>query len=900
MGIKLMRHGGGIVQRGDTFYWVGQSASKNETPYMYSSTDLLNWKNLGAQASLQQMWRPKIVLPKGGGFWIYGQVDRNIQALESSQMVGGYQTHGAAVTIPPNGYTYSDTGMFEDSDGTWYILTSADHNTVQVNKINTDGSIGAKASQLTGGAYEAPGILKVESTYFLIVSGKTGWRSNPNKVFTSSSINGPWTGGADIAPAAEKTYNSQNTFELTIEGTREKTAKTFTLQNHAMWKVDATTGVVSFPTTARRYEAEDAVISGPRAIMPCDKCISKRSVNKITSESEITFYNITGTGKPQWFSFHYTVNNPSEGEAHIYINNQITPTRLSELNHRAGYHKSVPVELVFEEGDGNFVRFGAVGGEGSWSLGLYVRLHAADAIPKSDGVSSHYFSNASRPMVTVKNGTYAGIHSSAYNQDFFLGIPFAQPPLSGLRFSAPASLNTSFSGVRNATSYPPNCVGYGSDDIPYAFSEDWLHLNVIRPSLPTNTTKLPIVLWAYGGNNEEGGSGDKLFHLTFVVENSVWMGKPIMAVSVNYRVSAWGFLGGKEALDGGATNAGLRDIRLALHWVQENIEAFEGDRTKVTIMGKSAGAEDLLLLPLEEVIVEAPEQVDLTDAMGRTPLLWVAARGDHKSIQILLNHNADPNIMDMYLNPPVSYAADKGHTLCVKLLLGAGAMAEPILPPGVKLGSPLNWAARNTKDLLLLKYLLTYGAQVDGTGVDGNTALIHASRTDNVRLAILLLDYNTDINAASIIQHTPLMTAIMYNSHGVLQLLLDRWEEFSACPRLKGPNLLEIVALYADVETVKLLAEADHFKLKYDANYKSREGLIEKGLHDHPPVLATMYESEKLVVDARRSKEGFLCVHSNDSDEGADYEDAVEDLKVLDLEDGDIQELATSYPAAFS
>lgn len=32
-----------------------------------------------------------------------------------------------------------------------------------------------------GGAYEAPGILKVDSTYYLIVSGKTGWRSNPNK-----------------------------------------------------------------------------------------------------------------------------------------------------------------------------------------------------------------------------------------------------------------------------------------------------------------------------------------------------------------------------------------------------------------------------------------------------------------------------------------------------------------------------------------------------------------------------------------------------------------------------------------------------------------------------------------------------------------------------------------------
>lgn len=39
-------------------------------------------------------------------------------------------------------------------------------------------------------------------------------------------------------------------------------AHTVTLQYHAMWKVDVNTGVVSYPTTKKRYEAEDAVLSG--------------------------------------------------------------------------------------------------------------------------------------------------------------------------------------------------------------------------------------------------------------------------------------------------------------------------------------------------------------------------------------------------------------------------------------------------------------------------------------------------------------------------------------------------------------------------------------------------------------------------------------------------------------
>lgn len=59
-------------------------------------------------------------------------------------------------------------------------------------------------------------------------------------------------------------------------------------------------------------------------------------------------------------------------------------------------------------------------------------------------------------------------------------------------------------------------------------------------------------------------------------------------MSLNYRLSAFGFLwGGGEA---GSGNNGLRDQRLALHWLQENVAAFGGDPSKVTIWGESSGA----------------------------------------------------------------------------------------------------------------------------------------------------------------------------------------------------------------------------------------------------------------------------------------------------------------------
>ncbi|ORY72065.1 Arabinanase/levansucrase/invertase [Pseudomassariella vexata] len=389
-GNKIDAHGGGVVKRGDTFYWVGQAAS-NQSPQMYSSTDLLNWKNLGSQASsVTGMWRPKIAKPNGS-FWLYGQQDRYVLSLKSAQFLGGY-SQSAKVHLPPNDYSYSDTGMFYDESSgkkTWYLLTSADHNVVQINRLNADGAVGDQVSNLIAGAYEAPGIVKADNVYFLIVSGKTGWRSNPNKVFSSSSINGPWTGGSDIAPAAENTYGSQNTFELTIKGSQATTyiymgdawdstggassnyvwlpmnintgAKTIQLQYHAMWKVDVNTGVVSYPATKKRYEAEDADLSGRSVVKGCDHCLSKRSVHQGYS-SEVTFRNVTGTGSKQWLSFHYRVSNPEAGEAHILVNDE-PAINISSLNSRAGYHNSIPVQLTLKPGDVNTITFGSTGKE---------------------------------------------------------------------------------------------------------------------------------------------------------------------------------------------------------------------------------------------------------------------------------------------------------------------------------------------------------------------------------------------------------------------------------------------------------------------------------------------------------------------------------------------------------
>ena len=202
-------------------------------------------------------------------------------------------------------------------------------------------------------------------------------------------------------------------------------------------------------------------------------------------------------------------------------------------------------------------------------------------------------SNTTAPSAVTRNGTLVGRYEPAYDTDYFLGIPYAQPPVGDLRFRTPRSLNESWTGTRNATEYSPQCIGYGMDTWSQGnyVSEDCLTLNVIRTGGTSEGEKLPVMVWFHGGGLVMGGSSDRRYNQSFIVQQATEAGMPILAVSVNYRLSSWGFLYGKEIQEEGNAMNGFRDARLSLQWIQENIQAFGGDPDRVTIYGESAGGE---------------------------------------------------------------------------------------------------------------------------------------------------------------------------------------------------------------------------------------------------------------------------------------------------------------------
>ncbi|OAP64298.1 hypothetical protein AYL99_00270 [Fonsecaea erecta] len=220
----------------------------------------------------------------------------------------------------------------------------------------------------------------------------------------------------------------------------------------------------------------------------------------------------------------------------------------------------------------------------------------------------------------------------------FSNIRFAQPPVGKLRFAAPVPPTGRNTTVQDG-SVGAICPQADPDWLPIAeafttafaegkpfnysavvaqlqanppapsppdprVKEDCLFLDVFTPKSvfdkAQNKTNgfngVPVLVWIYGGGytaGQKAGSGNP----AGLIHTSQANGSDgIVFVELNYRLGAFGWLSGPtlEAAEGGVSNAGLYDQRLALEWIQTNIHLFGGDPNRVTIMGESAGGGSVI------------------------------------------------------------------------------------------------------------------------------------------------------------------------------------------------------------------------------------------------------------------------------------------------------------------
>ncbi|CAH1365806.1 unnamed protein product [Tenebrio molitor] len=203
------------------------------------------------------------------------------------------------------------------------------------------------------------------------------------------------------------------------------------------------------------------------------------------------------------------------------------------------------------------------------------------------------------PIVSIDQGKLKGkISTNLRNENFysFQGIPYAKPPIGKLRFKDPQPPEP-WTGVRDATKEGSECYSRDMFLRHIVGTEDCLFLNVYTQQLPsaTNNTLKPVMVWIHGGGFRNGSGNADTYGPEFLLTED------IVLVTINYRLGIFGFLSFEDASLEVPGNAGLKDMVMALKWVQKNINKFSGDPNNVTIFGESAGGISvhyLILSPL--------------------------------------------------------------------------------------------------------------------------------------------------------------------------------------------------------------------------------------------------------------------------------------------------------------
>ncbi|THD34609.1 MAG: carboxylesterase family protein [Sphingomonas sp.] len=200
------------------------------------------------------------------------------------------------------------------------------------------------------------------------------------------------------------------------------------------------------------------------------------------------------------------------------------------------------------------------------------------------------------PVVAAPSGSVKGTTDGGVRM--FKGIPYAQPPVGGLRWRPPVAL-PKWLGVRTASDFGSACVqpqsktptSVYSPASPMPVSEDCLTLNIWTPA---NAKNAPVFVWIHGGALVGGSSREPIYDGKRLADRG------IIVVSINYRLGVLGWLAhpglSAESKAHVSGNYGLLDQIAALQWIRANIGAFGGNPGNVTIAGESAGALSVMYL----------------------------------------------------------------------------------------------------------------------------------------------------------------------------------------------------------------------------------------------------------------------------------------------------------------
>ena len=201
-------------------------------------------------------------------------------------------------------------------------------------------------------------------------------------------------------------------------------------------------------------------------------------------------------------------------------------------------------------------------------------------------------------MVKTVYGLMEGIDHGTYTE--YRRVPYAKPPVGELRLRRPVKPEP-WEGIYQAKEYAPCCMQdenragepwakdfYADPAFLRPSSEDCLYLNIWAPKDTDPAEKYPVAFWIHGGAFLGGFATELEF------DGAEYAKRGVILVSVEYRCNLFGYMAhpwlSAEDEEGISGNYGSYDQLAALDWVIENIPAFGGDASNITVFGQSAGA----------------------------------------------------------------------------------------------------------------------------------------------------------------------------------------------------------------------------------------------------------------------------------------------------------------------
>jgi len=278
---EIMCQGGNLCKFGDTFYFYGwgdyQGDNRKDTITCYSSRDLASWKferhiYTRDTADLTLIVPDRLHVIYNAATKKYVMIGKHILPVDDPPIPGQPRVTGGVSYFtsetPTGTFAYlghemlpaganpgtdyhRDLAAFQDGDGTAYVVSSHDQHkpnrNIMITRLTPDYLHVDRAVcevPLTGGAFEAPYIIRLKGRYWLFVSGggrPSPWNGSPTYVSTAEKIVGPWTPFRKVKcdPDSKDSFNAQSDFLFEVRGT----AGSFVLWGGDRWSQRTGTGV---------------------------------------------------------------------------------------------------------------------------------------------------------------------------------------------------------------------------------------------------------------------------------------------------------------------------------------------------------------------------------------------------------------------------------------------------------------------------------------------------------------------------------------------------------------------------------------------------------------------------------------------------------------------------------